>query len=47
MTVILKYDRLRLCDQHKHTGDYYFIIKMRYMSPVNMLLALGGTEKVF
>lgn len=47
MTGILKYDPLRLCDQRKHTGDYYFIIKMTYMSSAKMSLALGGTEKVF
>jgi hypothetical protein len=47
MTSNLKYDLLRLCDQRKHTGDYYFIIKMTYMSSVKMLLALGGTEEVF
>jgi hypothetical protein len=47
MTATLKYDRLRLCDQRKHTGDYYFIIKMTYMSSVNMSLVLRGTEKVF
>lgn len=47
MTGNLKYDLLGLCDQRKHTGDYYFIIKMSYMNSVMMLRAVGGTEKVF
>lgn len=47
MTGYLKYDLVGLCDQRKHTGDYYFIIKMTYMSSVKMLLVTGGTEKVF
>jgi hypothetical protein len=47
MTGVLKYDPPKLCDQHKHTGDYYFILKMTYMSSANMSLAWGKMEKVF
>ena len=35
MNNFLKYDPVRLSDHRKHTGDYYFIVKMNYMNSMN------------
>jgi hypothetical protein len=40
MNNFLKYDLLKLSDHRKHTGDYYFIVKMIYMNSMNSSLTI-------
>jgi hypothetical protein len=45
MNSFLKYDPLRLSDHRKHTGDYYFIVKMIYMNSKTSSLTVVQTRK--
>lgn len=48
MTDSLKYDPLILSDHHKHTGDYYFTIKIIFMnSDTDSLLLAQANKGIF
>lgn len=45
MTDSLKYDPLILSDHRKHTGDYYFTVKIIFMNSDIISLLLVQTNK--
>lgn len=48
MTDSLKYDPLILSDHRKHTGDYYFTVKIIFMnSDSNSLLLAQANKGIF
>lgn len=48
MTGYLKYDSLILSDHRKHTGDYYFTVKIIFMnSDSNSSLLAKANKEIF
>ncbi|MGQ0772427.1 MAG: hypothetical protein ACT4NT_06630 [Nitrososphaerota archaeon] len=48
MTDSLKYDPFILSDHRKHTGDYYFTVKIIFMnSDCNSFLLAKASKEIF